>query len=182
MNVEITKIEKRLAEAQAAQAAMRSALNKTAGEFDNLDVTTGDIDEAVEKKLKLQTKRDILAKRLELADGAVKQLQGDLLIERENDLKNQVKMSKTRLEKVKEDTRLALLKLTTGVLALHEQAVINSFVEIHKDVKPIIAEVETLTRRYGEAEGRARETNRKRLMAESQEINAAQNDVFEGRI
>jgi hypothetical protein len=183
MSNEIQKTEKRLADAQAAQAAMIAELDKTTGELERLDMATGDIDKVVDAKIRLETKTRILEKRIQFAAEAVNTLQGDLLIEREHAAEEQAKTATARLEAVKDTARAEIMKLIRGGgLQPQEMGAINTVVLLHRNVAPLIAEAERLALRHREAEARAADTNRRRLMAESQAINAAQNDVFEGKI
>jgi len=183
MNNEIQKIEKRLADTETTVSQMSMELNKVTGELSALDVSAGDVDKIVDTQIRLSTKKSVLEKRVELANIAAERLRGDLLVERERELKEQLKKMKEKLNEARENTEFYLMELTGGgELALHEQGIVKAFVEIHKNVRPLIAEVEQLTHRYNEAEARAQETNRKRLMAESAAVAQIQSDVFEGKI
>jgi len=181
---ETKAIEGKLNDAREAVARMTAELTKTTGELENLDVTTGDVDKIVDSQIRLAGKKKIIETRLQLAGAHVQELEGDLLIETARAAKEQANAVKAKLEAAKSKVRAALVKLTGRGAGLqpHEISIINSMADMCAEVRPLIVEEERSRLLAGDAEARASETARKRLMAESREAAKMQEAVFAGNV
>jgi hypothetical protein len=174
----------KLAEAETAQALMHQELDKVSGELERLDLNSDDLDKTVDAQIRLTAKRDILARRLELAQGAVEVLRGDVLIQKEKELQTQVTEVSARLEAAKKQAHSEIMKMIGGGGGLqpHQTGIINAMVNLCRDVSPLLAEVEFLTCRHREAEAGCRNVAIKRAQAESIERAKLQSEVFAGNV
>ncbi len=183
MNNELKLLEKKLADAQQAVALLNEEITKVQGQIDQINVAEGDVDALATKQVTLAAKRDILAKRLELAGEAVRTLQGDVLIARKAELSAQVADVNARLEAAKKQSLAEIGKLIRGGgLNPHEQGIVNAVVLLHRAVVPLLIEAERLELRHRDAEARAAATIRQRVMAEGREAIKMQESVFAGAV
>ncbi len=179
---ETKSIAEKLAEAERAVAEMRQELTKATGELARLDVTSGDLDKAVDAQIRLQAKRDILARRLEVATAAAAELQSDFLLEKAQDMRAQVKALNAEIEKARESARADFGKLVIGGGDAHQAAKLAGIVDMHKAVAPLLEQREVFAVRLREAERAAADAKRSRAIQESRAAARLQADVFLGNI
>lgn len=179
----MNELKRKLTEAEKAQALMHQELDKVSGELERLDLNSGDLDKTVDAQIRLTAKRDILAKRLELAGEAVKTLQGDILLASEAKLSSQLAAGTAQLEAAKATARVEILALIRGgELSSRQQADVHAVVLLHRKVVLLLTEHERITARHREALGECSDVRRKRAQAESAAADQIHKDVFEGRI
>ncbi len=176
-------IETKLQEAQAAVAEMRQELTKVEGDLARLDTTSGDLEKAVDAQIRLTAKRDILARRLEVATAAADELNAEMLLEKAEGLRAQVRANAAALNKARQTARAEFQKLIIGgELEAHQAARLAGMIEMHREVAPLLSQREFLTARCLEAERAAADAKRTRAIQESQAAARMQENVFEGNI
>ncbi len=180
---ELKTIETKLADAQAAVAELRQQLDAAIGQLGRFNPAAGELERAIDQQVRLQARRDVLQKRLELATAAAEELRGDLLIEREQNLHGQVKSAAAALDTARAEARATMMKyIRGGVLAPHEEARLTGVVEIFKTVAPLLEKREFLAARLQEAKRASADMKRSRAIADSQAAARMQADVFAGNI
>lgn len=172
-------IETKLQEAQAAVAEMRQELTKAEGDLARLDTTSGDLEKAVDAQIRLTAKRDILARRLEIATAAADELNADLLLEKAQGLRAQLRDNAAALDRARQTARAEFQKLIIGgELEAHQAARLDAMIEMHREVAPLLEKKQFLTARCLEAERASADVKRSRAIQDSQAAARMQADVF----
>lgn len=177
------QIEEKLAVAEKSVAELRQQLDAAIGQLGRFDPAAGELERAIDQQVRLQARRDVLQKRLELATTAAEELRGDMLVAREAELRAQVDALKLKLATARESAKTELLKLTrAGSLEMHEKAIVNAMIDLHRNVAAVLAEKEQAEALWRHAANAASGVKRRRAIADGQDAVRMQAAIFDGNI